>query len=96
MAIEPLAADAQSRNKVKETDFSSRPSSITDEAGEKQQQGEPPSTDSTDSPAPEGPQEGDGLEDHLEGFRLFALLISIGLIFFLLLLDTSIISTVSD
>ncbi|KAI2643641.1 major facilitator superfamily domain-containing protein [Xylaria nigripes] len=44
-------------------------------------------------PAEEGPKEGDILNDHLTGFKLFALLFSTALIFFALLLDTSIIST---
>ncbi|KAI1813743.1 MFS general substrate transporter [Poronia punctata] len=41
----------------------------------------------------QGPQEGDALNDYLTGIKLFALLCSTGMIYFVLLLDTSIIST---
>jgi hypothetical protein len=90
-AIEPSKVDVPLQVGVKETRFSSRPSSTTDEAGEKQQE---PHTD-TESPSLEGPKEGDALNDYLTGFQLFALLLCTGLVFFVILLDTSIISTVS-
>ncbi|KAI0454546.1 major facilitator superfamily domain-containing protein [Xylaria acuta] len=81
----------QLRDEVKETDSSSRLSTTTEEAaGEKQL--DPPANDTT-SPSSEGPQEGDALNDYLTGFKLFTLLCSTGLIFFVLLLDNSIIST---
>ncbi|GAP83988.1 putative MFS multidrug transporter [Rosellinia necatrix] len=81
--------DTTIRNEVKEPDSSPRLSTTTEETGEKHQG----VTTSTVSPPPEGPQEGDALDDYLTGFKLFALLFSTGLIFFTLLLDTSIIST---
>ncbi|KAI0431882.1 major facilitator superfamily domain-containing protein [Xylaria sp. FL1042] len=90
VASEPSKLDAQAWDTVKESELSSsRVSMTTEEAGEKQQD---PPADAV-SPPPEGPQEGDPLDEHLEGFKLFALLFSTGLIFFLLLLDNSIIST---
>ncbi|KAI0445467.1 major facilitator superfamily domain-containing protein [Xylaria telfairii] len=80
----------QSRDEGKDTDVSSRLSSTTEEAaGEKQL--ELPA-DGTSSPPPEL-QEGDALNDYLTGYKLAALLCSTGLIFFVLLLDNSIIST---
>ncbi|KAI0533042.1 major facilitator superfamily domain-containing protein [Xylaria digitata] len=82
--------DTQSRDTVEESyPSSSRVSMTTEEAGEKQLDAP---TDAV-SPVPEGPQVGDALDDHLTGFQLFALLFSTGLIFFVLLLDNSIIST---
>ncbi|KAI8952715.1 major facilitator superfamily domain-containing protein [Xylaria longipes] len=81
--------DVQFQDEVKEADLSSRLSTTTEEAGEK----EVSSPVNTTSPSPEGPQEGDALNDHLTGFKLAALLCSTGLIFFVLLLDNSIIST---
>ncbi|KAI1746306.1 MFS general substrate transporter [Xylaria scruposa] len=90
MASEPSKLDVQLRDEVKETDLSSRMSTTTEEAaGEKQL--EPPADDA--SPSPEGPQEGDALSDYLTGYKLLTLLCSVGLIFFVLLLDNSIIST---
>ncbi|TGJ83973.1 hypothetical protein E0Z10_g4806 [Xylaria hypoxylon] len=87
---EPSKMDTQLRDTVKEPYVSSsRVSTTTEEAGEKQQD----LSTNVVSPPPEEPQEGDALDDHLTGFKLFALLFSTSLIFFVLLLDTSIIST---
>ncbi|KAI0910721.1 major facilitator superfamily domain-containing protein [Ustulina deusta] len=89
-AGEPSKIDAQLWGRAKESDSSSRESTTTEEVGEKKQD---LPTDAV-SPSPgEGRQEGDALDDHLTGFKLFALLFSTGLIFFVLLLDNSIIST---
>lgn len=75
---------------VKDSDSSSQTTAVG-ETGEKQE------LEDTASPLPpQGPQEGDALNDHLTGFKLAALLFSTGLVFFTLLLDNSIISTVCD
>lgn len=90
----PSKTDVQSRDEGKETDVSLRLSSTTEEAvGEKQLESSPADGTSS-SPSPEL-QEGDALNDYLTGYKLAALLCSTGLIFFVLLLDNSIISTVS-
>ncbi|GAW17376.1 hypothetical protein ANO14919_068330 [Xylariales sp. No.14919] len=89
MGSEPLAPgvlsdapekDTQLRDTIKPSSSSS--STTTVATGENRQ----------DAP-PEGPQIGDAMDDHLEGFKLFALLFSTSLIFFVLLLDQSVIST---
>ncbi|KAH8166051.1 hypothetical protein CIB48_g2228 [Xylaria polymorpha] len=88
----PSKTDVQSRDEGKETDVSLRLSSTTEEAvGEKQLESSPADGTSS-SPSPEL-QEGDALNDYLTGYKLAALLCSTGLIFFVLLLDNSIIST---
>ncbi|KAI0491189.1 major facilitator superfamily domain-containing protein [Xylaria cf. heliscus] len=92
-ASEPLKMDAQLRDDVKEPDLSSGLSTTTEEAGEKQLESSANAPSPSPSPSPEGPQEGDALNDYLTGFKLAALLCSTGLIFFVLLLDNSIIST---
>lgn len=89
MASEPRKTDGDFLDGSKEVDLSSRPSTVPEEAVEKEQQLERPLS-------PEGPQEGDPLNDYLTGLKLFLLLFSTGLVFFVLLLDNSIISTVSD
>lgn len=97
MANEPTKTDVSIQNEVKELD-SSGASTTTEEMGEKR----PTESLTDDATAPsspsaeEGPQEGDAANDYLTGFKLFSLLASTGLIFFVLLLDSSIISTVSE
>ncbi|KAI1171454.1 major facilitator superfamily domain-containing protein [Nemania sp. FL0916] len=99
-----LAGEPQKEQvtEIKETDVSSRISSTTESASEKQQHYQPslqPDSDAaadttiSSSPPLDGPQEGDASHDYLTGLRLFLLLSSTGLIFFVLLLDNSIIST---
>lgn len=88
MANEPPKKNGDFFDGSKEADLSSRPSTMLEEVVEKQQQEQPLS--------PEGLQEGDSLHDYLTGFELFLLLFSIGLVYFVLLLDNSIISTVSS
>ncbi|KAI0977102.1 major facilitator superfamily domain-containing protein [Xylaria arbuscula] len=92
MASEPLKSDTGVWDTAKESNSSSRMSSTTEteEVGEKQPQDAP--ADAV-SPPPAEPQEGDPINDHLTGWKLFSLLASTALIFFLLLLDNSIIST---
>ncbi|KAI1821872.1 major facilitator superfamily domain-containing protein [Xylaria intraflava] len=85
MASEKSKADALFPNEPKGSNSSIRsPSSTAEETDDKRQ--EP-------SPAEYVPQEGDILNDHITGVKLLALLGSTGLIFFALLLDSSIIST---
>ncbi|RWA06315.1 hypothetical protein EKO27_g8791 [Xylaria grammica] len=96
MGSEPLAPgvlsdapekDTQLRDTIKPSSSSS--STTTVATGENRQD----APADTASPPPEGPQIGDAMDDHLEGFKLFALLFSTSLIFFVLLLDQSVIST---
>ncbi|KAI1424352.1 major facilitator superfamily domain-containing protein [Xylaria sp. FL1777] len=89
VASESSKMDEVLQNTVKESESSSRISTTTEEAEEKKKD---PPTD-TVSPPPEGPQEGDPLDEHLTGVKLFLLLFATALVFFVLLLDNSIIST---
>ncbi|KAI0205085.1 major facilitator superfamily domain-containing protein [Astrocystis sublimbata] len=93
IASEALSKEAQLHTTAVETEASSQLSTTTDEAGEKQAGAQAPENSTTPTAAPEGPQEGDSLNDFLTGYPLAALLLSIGLIFFTLLLDNSIIAT---
>ncbi|KAJ2991833.1 hypothetical protein NUW58_g2374 [Xylaria curta] len=85
MAGEPPESGVPTRDEAKEADVSSRLSITTEEAGEKRV--------ATPENIVEGSQEGDALNDYLTGSKLLALLLSTGLIFFVILLDNSIIST---
>ncbi|KAI0405258.1 major facilitator superfamily domain-containing protein [Xylaria palmicola] len=85
--------DAQARDDTKQNGSSSVLSTTSDEVGEKRSSSPADDAALPPPPPPEELQEGDPLNDHLSGFKLVALLCSVGLIFFVLLLDTSIIST---
>lgn len=89
MADEASKTDVQLRDGKEETDTSSLPSTAREEVTEEK------GHETAASPSPEGPQEGDALNDYLTGPKLVLLLAATGLIFFVLLLDNSIISTVS-
>ncbi|KAI1115791.1 major facilitator superfamily domain-containing protein [Nemania sp. NC0429] len=73
-------------------DLSSRPSTMPEGVEEKQLQ-QQQEQEQEQPPSAEGPQEGDPLHEHLTGLKLLLLLVSVGLVFFVLLLDNSIIST---
>ncbi|KAI8624365.1 MFS general substrate transporter [Xylariaceae sp. FL1651] len=90
MTSESLKAGGDLREETTETYPSSPPSTSTTDIGEKPEQ-QPPAE--VESPPPEGPKEGDAVDEYIKGFKLFAVLASTALIFFLLLLDTSVIST---
>ncbi|KAI1146469.1 major facilitator superfamily domain-containing protein [Nemania diffusa] len=87
MADEASKTDVQLRDGKEETDTSSLPSTAREEVTEEK------GHETAASPSPEGPQEGDALNDYLTGPKLVLLLAATGLIFFVLLLDNSIIST---
>ncbi|KAJ8106681.1 hypothetical protein ONZ43_g6980 [Nemania bipapillata] len=92
MEVEPSKTDLRSREaEMKEMDSSSLPSTAVEE--KEQQEPGVMTTSPSPSPSPDGPQEGDPLHDYLTGPKLALLLLSTGLIFFVLLLDNSIIST---
>ncbi|KAI0106379.1 major facilitator superfamily domain-containing protein [Nemania sp. FL0031] len=90
MATEPSKMDLKPQDGTTETEASSALSTTTEEVEEKQKQESPANTV---SPPTEELQEGDQLNDYLVGYKLWVLLMSTGLIFFVVLLDNSIIST---